>query len=65
MRTQKDWQMRAWDVQEKRIQEWKEAFQREQLEHENVLEQVKVRLYYNSIDNNAKLNLISLRFLIR
>ena len=65
MQTQKDWQMRAWDVQEKRIQDWKEAFKREQILHENALEEVKVCSLHNSIDNKAELNLISSGFLIR
>ena len=57
--------MRAWDVQEKRIQDLKEAFKREQILHENVLEEVKVCSLHNSIDNKAELNLISSGFLIR
>ena len=65
MQTQKDWQMRAWDVQEKRIQDLKEAFKREQILHENVLEEVKVCSLHNSVDNKAELNLISSSFPIR
>ena len=65
MQTQKDWQMRAWDVQEKRIQDLKEAFKRDQILHENVLEEVKVCSLHYSIDNKAELNLISSSFPIR